>query len=162
MNSWSTRFSFLPPFFLILFAGGGGLPPAHGDDCCGARGEAITGAGGAASHGSLQEMFGGTAGRPIRLQNNSTHEFDYQLGWKKTRVHSLEGKRLDFGGVDPITGSVPALPGETLSSILSNSTGNSGTTPTVTEEEEAACPPRYKYDGCPRPLATKFPITDAI
>lgn len=118
-------------------------------DCCGGRGGgSVSGTGSASSHGTLQELFGGSPGRSILLQNhNANHYVDFQLGGKTVTLAAGETKRRDFGGMDPATASVPPLPGEGISAKLLNGNGNTGSNSFVTQTAADSCPAPQSYDS---------------
>lgn len=115
----------------------------HADGCCGG---AVSAGSSISSHGTLQQLFGGSASRVLLLENNSaSHSVDFQLGGKTVSLQTSESKRRDFGGAEPATASVPPLPGEGMAAKLKNSSGNSGSNNNVTVTEEDDCPPKYAY-----------------
>jgi RHS repeat-associated protein len=158
MNFFAFRSSFLVPAVVTLTFTL--AAPTVRSQCCSGRGDATLSGG--ASHGSLQELFGGSARRIISLKNNSNSQsVDYTFGGKTTRLGAGDSKRLNFGGADPASASIPPLPGETSSPSLSNSTGNSGTNPNVTQEEESACPKAPVSSGA-NPGTSGFEPSDKV
>lgn len=148
MNVFPLRSPFLTWVPAILLSAA--FAPLAMGDCCGGGGggAGFASGGGGFSQGSPQGMFGGSPHRVILLKNNSPSQtVSFNLGGKTVQLAAGESKRRDFGGTDANTGAIPPLPGEDATSSLTESTGSTGTTPSVKVTEEDQCPPRYVYDS---------------
>ena len=148
MNIRSSRPALFAPALIVLLAGALSIPRSRADCCAGRDGGGAFGGSSGSTHGSLQGVFGGSSTRPILLQNNSSSDsVIVKYGPRSVGLEGGQSKRRDFGGSDPSSGSVGPLPGEGVAATLSGSSGNSGTTPTVSLTEESQCPPKVAYDN---------------
>ena len=90
-------------------------------DCCSGRSGAAVSSSSSNGHGSIQEVFGGSAApHRVTLNNSGSQPVTYSRAGRNIDVPAGGTVKRDLNTVNPGAGSIPAVPGEMVTPTVTN------------------------------------------